>query len=346
VPDDALDTAPRTPMAAVPGAVAVRPDGPPVAPRWAVCDEVTPGGELVGTTVIGGAVPQPAPPGDGVLLAGPDDSTWLVTAGHRHRVDTGDGRLRAAFGLANRIPRAVAADLLSVLPEGPALVTPDVPGRGRAAADERQGRIGDVLVAQPVGGVAQHFVVLGGGLQEVPAVVAELLGVASGVREARPIGADVLAAATFVDELQVAGWPAGSPPIREPVEAPVVCWTWSADGPQAGQVWMGSARPLPPDVSPVALAQADGAGERVDAVAVGAGGAVRATGPGRAAGAGPLWLVSATGVAHGVADDATAAALGITAVEPAPEAALRLLPTGPALDLAEAGRVVDVLAAG
>jgi hypothetical protein len=73
---------------------------------------------------------------------------------------------------------------------------------------------------------------------------------------------------------------------------------------------------------------------------------VRATGPGRAAGAGPLWLVSATGVAHGVADDATAAALGITAVGPAPEAALRLLPTGPALDLAEAGRVVDVLAAG
>jgi hypothetical protein len=44
-----------------------------------------------------------------------------------------------------------------------------------------------------------------------------------------------------------------------------------------------------------------------------------------------------------VADDATATALGIAAAEPAPEAALRLLPTGPTLDLAAAGRVVDGL---
>jgi hypothetical protein len=84
----------------------------------------------------------------------------------------------------------------------------------------------------------------------------------------------------------------------------------------------------------------------VDAVAVGPGGAVRATGPGRPPGAGPVWLVAATGVTFGVADDATAAALGITAADPAPEAALRLLPTGPALDLAAAGRVVDVLPFG
>jgi hypothetical protein len=53
--------------------------------------------------------------------------------------------------------------------------------------------------------------------------------------------------------------------------------------------------------------------------------------------------VSGSGVAHGVADEATAAALGITAAEPAPEAALRLLPAGPTLDLAAAGTVVDVL---
>ena len=39
----------------------------------------------------------------------------------------------------------------------------------------------------------------------------------------------------------------------------------------------------------------------------------------------------------------TAAALGVTATEPAPEAALRLLPAGPTLDLAAAGRTVDVL---
>ena len=340
VPDDALDGAPRTPTAAVPGALAVRPGGPPIPPRWAVCDAVDPDGALTATTVVGGAAPIAAgPAADGVLLEGPEGGTWLVTEGQRHRVDVGDGRLVAAFGLTGRLPREVAPALLSVLPEGPPLVTPVVPARGEPAPDGLPGRIGDVLVAHPVGGEPQHYVVLAGGLQEVPPLLAELLRVASGERGPRAVDAAELAGATVVDELPVDGWPAGAPRMREAAEAPVLCRTWTADG---GGVWTGAALPVG-DRSPVTLAQADGPGERVDAVAIGAGGPVRATAPGRAPGAGPLWLVSGTGVAHGVADDATAAALGITATEPAPEAALRLLPTGPTLDAAAAGRTVDVL---
>jgi len=53
-------------------------------------------------------------------------------------------------------------------------------------------------------------------------------------------------------------------------------------------------------------------------------------------------LISAGGVAHGVADEATAVALGIADLVPAPEAVLRLLPTGPVLDLGAAARTVDV----
>ncbi len=130
--------------------------------------------------------------------------------------------------------------------------------------------------------------------------------------------------------------------VVEPDEAPVTCWTWTPDRPDGG-VWFGHDLPLAAGAARVTLAQADGPGGKVDAVAVGAGGAVRATGPGRAAGAGPLWLVSAAGVGYGVADDPTAAALGVvtTAVAPAPEAALRLLPSGRPLDLADAGRAID-----
>ena len=80
-------------------------------------------------------------------------------------------------------------------------------------------------------------------------------------------------------------------------------------------------------------------------MAVGPGGAVRGTGPGRDPATGPLWLVSGSGVAYAVADEDTAAALGVTAAGLAPEAVLRLLPTGPTLDLAAAGQVVDVLPA-
>lgn len=347
VPDAALDTAARTPTAAVPGAVAVRPDGPAVPPRWAVCDRTTADGHLVRTTVVAGMEPpEPMAPGDGVLLDGPDGATWLVTAGHRHRVDTGDGRVMAAFGLTARVPRAAAPDLVSLLPEGPVLATPEVPGRGGPAPRGVPGRIGDVLVAHPVGGAARHFVGLAGGLQEVPDVVAELLRVASGASRAVPIDADELAGAELVDHVPVDGWPVGAPRLREPAESPVTCWTWTANGDPPGDVWVGAAEPLPATTPPVALAQADGPGNRVDAVAVGPGGPVRAAGPGRPPGAGPVWLVAATGVTFGVADDSTAAALGITAAEAAPEAALRLLPTGPALDLAAAGRVVDVLPFG
>jgi type VII secretion protein EccB len=349
VPDSSLDEAPRTPTAAVPGAVAVRPDSA-VPPRWAVCDRTTAGGAIVGTTVVAGmpAAPEPMPADDGILLDGPDGVTWLVTGGRRHRVDAGDGRVLAAFGLTARVPRAAAPDLVSLLPEGVALATPEVAGRGRPAPGGLPGRIGDVLVARPVGGAPQHFVVLAGGLQEVPDVLAELLRVAAGQARDLPLGTDELAGATLVGDLLVDGWPPGAPRLREPADAPVLCWTWTAatapDGAPSGAVWVGAAEPQP--ARSVTLAQADGPGTRVDAVAVGSGGAVRATGPGRSPTAGPLRLVSATGVTFGVADDATAAALGITTAEAAPEAVLRLLPAGPALDLAAAGRVVDVLPAG
>jgi hypothetical protein len=177
----------------------------------------------------------------------------------------------------------------------------------------------------------------------VPPVLAELLRVESGAEVPREVAPETLAGARSVDVLPVEGWPAGALRVEEPVAAPVLCWTWTADGEPAGGVRLGRAVPVPPGTRSVPLAQADGAGPRVDAVAVGAGGAVRATGPGRAPGAGPLWLVSATGVGYGVADDATAAALGIGTATPAPEAALRLLPTGPVLSVAEAGRVLDVV---
>jgi type VII secretion protein EccB len=342
VPDTTLETAARTPTAAVPGAVGVRTA--PAAPGvWAVCDRVGADGRLLDTTVISGVVLS-AGPGEAVLLAGPGSATWLVTGGTRHRVDAGDGRLRAAFRLTDELPRAATAALLSLVPEGPALATPEVAGRGEPAPPGLPGRVGDVLADRPVDGAPRYFVVLRGGLQEVPAVVADLLRVAAGATTVRPVDAGVLGSARFVTELPVEGWPTGTPRLSEPVGAPVVCWTWSADGPAAGGVWTGPA--LPVGAAPTALAQADGAGERVDAVALGAGGAVRATAPGRAPGAGPLWLLSGSGVGYGVTDDATAAALGITAATPAPEAALRLLPTGPTLDLAQAGQVVDGLPPG
>jgi type VII secretion protein EccB len=352
VDDAVLSAAPRTAAAAVPGAVGADPARRP-GPRWAICDEVAAaaGPRLVGTTVHAGATPggEPgAPPGsdrpaDAVLLAVSGGGTWLVTGGRRHRVDTRDRALRAALGLAGRVARPASPGLVSALPEGPRLVSPAVPDAGADGPPGVPGRVGDVLVSRPAGGAPRHYVVLGNGLQEVAPLAADVLAAAAGTA-VDEIGPEVVADATAVRPLDLDGWPDVAPRLVEPAEAPATCWTWSGEpgADPTGGVHLGRV----PAAAPVALARADGAGEGLDAVAVGAGGAVRATAPGVPAGAGTLWVVSASGVAHGVPDAASAAALGITDAPPAPEAALRLLPTGPPLDVAVADRVVDVAATG
>ncbi|GAA3245669.1 type VII secretion system ESX-4 subunit EccB4 [Pseudonocardia petroleophila] len=339
VADADLDTAARTPTAAVPGATAVRLGDAVIPPRWAVCDADDPdSGRGPRTTVVGGAQPV-APSPDAVLLAVRDGDTWLVTGGVRHRIDLTDRAVVGTLGLDGREPRAASAALLNALPEGAPLRTPRIVGAGAPAGAVE---VGDVLVGRPVGGgPSTHHVVLAGGAQAVPPLVAQTLRAAGArVVEVEP---EVLTALGSVQELDVAGWPDAVPAVREPGEAPVVCAVWSAAGGTA--VHVGPALPVPPGAAGVDLVQADGAGELVDAVVLtpAGGGAVRATAPGRAGGAGPLWLVSASGVAHGVADEATAQALGVTRAEPAPEWAVRLLPVGPTLDLADAQRTVDVL---
>jgi type VII secretion protein EccB len=342
VDDDVLAGAPRTATAAVPGAPAADP-GRTVAPRWAVCDEAGP--DLRGTTVLAGAVLDPVPePADGVLLTVPGVATWLVTGGHRHRVDLRDAAVRVALGLADQAARPASVGLLSVLPEGPRLATPAVPGAGSAAPPGVPARVGDVVVFRPAGSAPRRYLVLAGGLQEVPPLAADVLAAASG-RAVTEIGPEVVADATAVQALDLAGWPEVAPRLHEPAEAPAVCWTWSSEPgavPAAG-LYLGR---MPSAGAPVALARADGPGDALDAVVVGPGGAVRATAPGTPAGAGTLWVVSAGGVAYGVPDDASAAALGVTEAAPAPESVLRLLPAGPVLDVAAAGRGVDVLVAG
>ncbi len=351
VDDAVLGAAPRTAVAAVPGAVGADPAQRP-APRGAICDEVaaaSAGPRLVGTTVHAGSGALPDAglgadrPADAVLLAVPGGGTWLVTGGRRHRVDTRDRALRAGLGLADRVARPASPGLVSALPEGPPLATPDVPDAGAPGPTGVPGRVGDVLVSRQAGGAARHHVVLGDGLQEVAPLAADVLAAASGTA-VDEIGPEVVADTAAVRALDLDGWPDLAPRLVEPAEAPVTCWTWSGEpgADPSGGVRLGRA----PAAAPVTLARADGAGAGLDSVAVGAGGAVRATAPGAPAGAGTLWVVSASGVAHGVPDGASAAALGIADAPPAPEAALRLLPTGPPLDVAAADRVVDVAATG
>jgi hypothetical protein len=108
-------------------------------------------------------------------------------------------------------------------------------------------------------------------------------------------------------------------------------------------VLVGAA--LPADADTVALAQADGAGPRVDRVHLprGRSSYVASTpilGPGR--GAGPRHLVTDAGVVSGVRDDAAATALGLpSAPVGAPWPVLAWLPRGPELAIEDASVARD-----
>lgn len=351
VPDEALAGAPRTPSAAVEGAWAVDPGAPGIVPRWAVCDSSSRAedgrAEPAGTTVVAAAAPTaPMAPGDAVLVSVPGGFDWLVTDGRRHRVDLDDAAVTNALGLTGAVPRLASPGLISALPVGVPLVTPDVPGAGTPAPAGLPGEVGDVLLASAAGAAPRHYVVLPDGVQVVPASLAETLRVAGAAE--RSVDLTDVAAVPVVETLDGDGWPAAAPRLVGPAAAPVLCWTWSGEpGADAGGgVFAGADVPAAEGGVTVELAQADGPGGAVDAIAMGPGGGgpVLAAGPGAPAGSGTLYLISATGVAYRVADEESGRALGVGSAQPAPEAVVGgLLPAGPTLDVAAARRTVDVL---
>ncbi|MDN5860886.1 MAG: type VII secretion protein EccB, partial [Pseudonocardia sp.] len=337
VADAAIAAAPRTAAAAVPGATATRPDVT-IEPRWAVCDTVDPRGRLTATTVLAGPLPEPGadpPADDAALLTDPGGVAWLVADGRRHRVDLD---AVAGMGIATAQPRTASAALIGSIPQGAPFAVPVIPGRGRPGPDGLGATVGEVLVTHTAGGPDRYVVTFADGVQEIPHVLADLL---LDGRQARETTLAAIGRAGTVHRLPAEAWPRRRMRFPRPADLPVTCWVWRPESPD-GTARTAIAVPLPAGAPPVPLAQADGAGPAIDAVAVGEGGAVRGAAPGRTTGAGPVWLVSATGVTYGVADAGTAATLGVREAHPAPERLLRLLPGGPTLDVTAAVGMVDL----
>lgn len=333
VPDDDLAAAPRTPPAAVPGTVGVPLDGAPVPPAWAVCG-TAPDGRPGPLAVLAGSLgPGPDAPAPPMLLTVEGGAGYLVHEGRRHRVDVTDRTVLDGLGMIGAPVRSVPQGLLSAIPEGPPLRVPepepqDVPGLGRA---------GQVVVNQPLGAPPAYYLVADGGLAPVPVTLAD--AVLSGSGQGRPavLAQGRVAAAPSTSVPGADAWPSARVTGRD--AGPVLCATWR-DG-RSGVV-AGDAVPVAPGAVPVALAGADGAGPRLDEVVlpVSGPGPLRDGEPGGTGGT--RWLLGASGAVHGIADDPTAAALGVGAAGAAPSGMVRLLPRAGVLDLAAARAVTDL----
>ncbi|MCV7431730.1 type VII secretion protein EccB [Mycolicibacterium bacteremicum] len=142
-------------------------------------------------------------------------------------------------------------------------------------------------------------------------------------------------------------------PVTDPVGADfggVLCasWLWTGIG-QAPDTAVFTGTALPDGPAAIRLVQADGAGPQLDAVSMTGGRSVyvRAAGvAGDGQTTGPCHLVTASGAAFGVADDAAAGALGLPAPGTAPWPVLALLPRGPELAVDRATLLRDTVAAG
>jgi type VII secretion protein EccB len=346
VRDDVLAGAPRTAPAGLAGAPAELPDrdAPVSADAWAVCDAVRPPGDpdagRRATAVLGGfpGLGRPLAGEQAVLARGDDGVTWLVADGHRAALDPTQGAVVRALGIAGEPARAAGTALLGTLPVGAPLVPPRVPGVGLPPGDQETRALGLPVGSVATVGPGQRFVlVLDRGVQDVPAVVAQLVRFADPTPGADPGIATVPAAA--LDRVpravgvDLGAYPRAFPRLLGVADAPVVCARPSA-APGSGTA-LTVAGTLPTPVPPTPASDPTIPGPRaVDAVRIaGAGAYVVPVGPGEAPDPGRGVVVDPVGRVFPVADVRAATALGLGAPRPAPRSVVGLLPRGPALDL-------------
>ncbi|MFD3309995.1 type VII secretion protein EccB [Streptomyces sp. NPDC058694] len=343
------------------------PDGPEALPAtgdldskpWLVCSGVLPRttGVVTATTTLalGADEAQDVPggrqlgKGEGLLVAGPDGTTYLLWQGSRLRLDERANAVEA-LGYGDITPRPVAAAFLDSFPQGPDLAPADVPGRGDdgPALAGRGTRIGQLFRVDVPGSAPRYHLLRKEGLVPLTATGAALLLGDPGTREkayggsaatVATLGADVLtehlAPRSEDGAANSARLPAKPPEGVEVAAGSVAC---AGVDSAAGAVRVGASvlpesalpqavQPPGPEIVPGCL--------KVDAIAVraGKGALVRVLGAGGSALGDTTYLVTDEGVKYRLLSQEGLKALGYEGVEERamPSPMLAMLPSGPDL---------------
>ncbi|MEW2397786.1 type VII secretion protein EccB [Streptomyces sp. NPDC046862] len=343
------------------------PDGPETLPGtgdldskpWLVCSGVQPRttGVVMATTALalGTDEPEDIPGGrqlgerDGLLISGPDDTTYLVWQGSRLRLDK-RANAAEALGYGDVTPRPVSAAFLDAFPQGPDLAPADVPGRGAQGPElaGRSTRIGQVFRVDVPGSAPRYHLLTQQGLVPLTATGAALTLGDPRTREKAYGGAAASVATLGADALtehlapgagdfaaQAAKLPQRPPKAVGVPAASVACA--AVDSTERG-VRVG-ASVLPASALPEA-AQAPGPEVvpgclKVDAIAVraGKGALVRALSAGGSELGDTTYLVTDEGLKYRVLSQEGVKALGYEGVEARtmPSPMLAMLPSGPDL---------------
>ncbi|MFI5689325.1 type VII secretion protein EccB [Streptomyces sp. NPDC051636] len=325
---------------------------------WLVCSGTRPkaGGDMAVTTTLGigldnsgdGTQGRKLGGDEGLLIAAPDGTTYLLWQGSRLRLDS-VAQAAKALGYGALTPRPASTAFVDAFPQGPDLAPPDIAGRGEQGPvlGGRPTRVGQIFRVDVPGSAARYHLLTKNGLVPLTATEAALVLGDPKTRQAyggagpspQTLGADALTGHLAPPSATGAG--AGrqlplTPPKAVDVEAgSVVCANIDSTG--------GSSRVatavLPAGVLPEAV-QAPGpeiepACLKVDAIAVrpGRGVLVRALSAGGSALGDTTFLVTDQGVKYRLLSQEAIKTLGFDGVKARtlPTQLLSMLPTGPDL---------------
>ncbi|MFC4034381.1 type VII secretion protein EccB [Streptomyces polygonati] len=342
---------PIGPPLGVPGAPeSVPPAGDLDRGPWQVCSTLTASGAAVTTLrVARSADGVPVGVRQGLLVRGPDRTTYLVWQGSRLRLDEKSGAA-ISLGYGAVTPRPVSAAFLDTLVAGPDLAAPRVPGLGTAgpALGSAPGRVGQVFRYSVSGsGAPTYYQLRREGLVPVTATDATLaLGdpaTRAAYRDGSPsavaIGADQvrqhLAPGAAGRAPASTGAPATPPKAAAVPDGQAAC-AQALPGPDGTRV---STVLLPlAALGPVAVSgdvPASAACLPVDGVVVtpGRGALVRALGADGAPAGDTTYFVADNGEKYRLPTRAAVAALGFSGAEATalPSPLLAMLPSGPDL---------------
>ncbi len=355
-----LEGVPKGGPVGIPGAPDSLPDADAAAAAlWRVCavPPANPDGEprtalTVDATPDNGALPAEF----AVLVQGPDDDHHLLWNGTRSLLDEEHGALQA-LGYGTSPPLGVSRAFLDVVPSGPDLTAPEVPGGAGEQSTPIGGQArttGQVFVVRNDGERDQYYLLGEAGLAPVSAVQARLALADSRVTDDAYGDADPEPAVLSAGEVQRNlaanasatddGLPA-TPPELVTVDGQAPCLRVSADGDaqlivhplDAVSAWPVQDRPYTAHGCPTA-----------DLIGIPAGGgAVVQAEPAAGSTSEPTYhLVTDTATKYPLTSAGTAGELGYSAESAArvPTALLRLLPTGPLLSSEAAGQPVPATA--
>jgi len=280
----------------------------------------------------------------------------------RAELDPSRSGVYSALGLNPQNARRISIGLLNAIPQVTPFTPPTIPGQGtptQFAQLQTFGlEVGSVFAVPLSTGETNTYVVLQNGIQRVSPAVADLIRFSSETDAApRPIevSPDRISTIRQVqptdgDALKVDTMPSKLPTVLDPSQTPVTCLGWNIVNPndptaedEHTAVYVGTQLPIPGDAKLVDIGQPSPDGLKIDKFFMppGRGAVIRAATSKQSFTTGPLSLVTDRGLRYGVPNADTANALGLTEPRPAPDAIVRLLPTGASLNAQDAQRSYD-----